>query len=329
MMGRRAFIASALGLCAVPLVASAQHAGKVARIGMLLPNTSEIVARNPRIAAFLKGLRDLGWIEGQNLVIERRFAEGQPGRLAELAADLARIGVDAIVTAAAPSALAAQTATRSIPIVVLDPGDPVGLGLVASLARPGGNITGVSSIAPALAAKRLALLKEVVPATVRVVVLANAAIPPAEIAMRELEATAKVLGVQIQSVPIKGVKGIEQAFGEIARQHADGILVFPDPLTFSNEVTITGFALKSRIPALYGAMEFVQAGGLMSYGPSYPEMFRRGANYVDRILKGAKPGDLPIEQPTRFEFVVNLKTAKALGLTIPQSVLQRADQVIE
>jgi len=329
MMGRRAFIASALGLCAAPLVASAQHAGKVARIGMLLPNAPEIVARSPRIAAFLKGLRDLGWIEGQNLAIEWRFAEGQLGRLAELAADLARIGVDAIVTAAAPSALAAQGATRTIPIVVLDPGDPVGLGLVASLARPGGNITGVSSIAPELAAKRLALLKEAVPAMVRVAVLANAAIPPAEIAMRELEATAKVLGVQIQSVPIQGVKGIEQAFGEITRQHADGIVVFPDPLTFSNEAAITSFALKSRIPALYGAMEFVQAGGLMSYGPSYPEMFRRGANYVDRILKGAKPGDLPIEQPTRFEFGLNLKTAKALGLTIPQSVLLRADRVIE
>ena len=329
MMGRRAFIASALGLCAVPLVASAQHAGKVARIGMLLPNTPETVARSPRIAAFLKGLRDLGWSEGQNLAIEWRFADGQVGRLAELAADLARIRVDAIVTAAAPSALAAQGATRTIPIVVLDPGDPVGLGLVASLARPGGNITGVSSIAPELAAKRLALLKEAVPAMVQVAVLSNAAIPPAEIAMRELAAAAKVLGVQIQSVPIQGVKGIEQAFADVARQHADGIVVFPDPLTFSNEVAITGFALTSRIPALYGAMEFVQAGGLMSYGPSYPEMFRRGANYVDRILKGAKPGDLPIEQPTRFEFVLNLKTAKALGLTIPQSVLLRADRLIE
>jgi putative ABC transport system substrate-binding protein len=329
MMGRRAFIASGLGLCAAPIVALAQHAGKVARIGMLLPNTPEIVARSPRIAAFLKGLRDLGWIEGQNLAIEWRFAEGQVGRLAELAADLARIRVDAIVTAAAPAALAAQRATSTIPIVVLDPGDPVGLGLVASLARPGGNITGVSSIAPELAAKRLALLKEAVPAMVRVAVLSNAAIPPAEIAMREMEAAAKVLGVQIQSVPIQGVKGIEQAFAEVARQHADGIVVFPDPLTFSNEVAITGFALKNRIPALYGAMEFVQAGGLMSYGPSYPEMFRRGANYVDRILKGAKPGDLPIEQPTRFEFVLNLKTAKALGLTIPQSVLLRADRVIE
>lgn len=328
-MGRRAFIASALGLCAVPLVASAQHAGKAARIGMLLPNSPESVARSPRIAAFLMGLRDLGWIEGQNLVIERRFAEGQVGRLAELAADLARIRVDAIVTAAAPSALAAQGATRTIPIVMLDPGDPVGLGLVASLARPGGNITGVSSIAPEMAAKRLALLKEAVPTILRVAVLSNAAIPPAEIAMRELEAAAKVLGVQIQSIPIQGVKGIEQAFAEVARQHADGIVVFPDPLTFSNEVAITGFALKTRIPALYGAMEFVQAGGLMSYGPSYQEMFLRGANYVDRILKGAMPGDLPIEQPTRFEFVLNLKTAKALGLTIPQSVLLRADRVIE
>ena len=329
MMRRRAFMASALGLCAAPHVASAQQVGKVARIGTLQPNTRDVAARSPRWAAFHKGLQDLGWIEGQNLVIERRFADGQLGRLAELAADLARIGVDVLVTAAAPSALAAQGATRSIPIVVLDPGDPVGLGLVASLARPGGNITGVSSIAPELAAKRLALLKEAVPAMVRVAILSDAAIPPAEIAMQELEATGKVLGVQIQSVSIKGVTGIEQAFGEIVRQRADGIVVFPDPLTFANEVAITGFALKTRIPALYGAMEFVQAGGLMSYGPSYHEMFRRGANYVDRILKGAKPGDLPIEQPTRFECVLNLKTAKALGLTIPRSVLLRADRVIE
>jgi putative ABC transport system substrate-binding protein len=296
---------------------------------MLLPYTPGTAARSSRFAAFLKRLRDLGWIEGQNLAIEWRFAEGQVGRLAELAADLARIGVDVIVTAAAPSALAAQGATRTIPIVMLDPGDPVGLGLVASLARPGGNITGVSSIAPELAAKRLALLKEAVPAMVRVAVLSNAAIPPAEIAMRELQAAAMVLGVQIQSVPIQGVKGIEHAFAEAARQHADGIVLFPDPLTFSNEAAIIGFALKNRIPVLYGAIEFVQAGGLMSYGPSYPEMFRIGANYVDRILKGAKPGDLPIEQPMRFEFALNLKTAKALGLTIPQSVLLRADRVIE
>jgi putative ABC transport system substrate-binding protein len=328
-MRRRGFIASGLGLYAAPLAALAQRAGKVARIGMLVPNTPEAVARSPRIAAFLTGLRDLGWVEGQNLVIEWRFAEGQLGRLAELAAELARSGVDAIVTAAAPSALAAQGATRSIPILVLDPGDPVGLGLVATLARPGGNITGVSSIAPQLAAKRLALLKEAVPAMVRVAVLANAAIPPAEIAMRELEATAKALDVQLQLVAIKGVKGIEEAFGEIARQQADGIVVFPDPLTFSNEATITGLALKNRLPALYGAMEFVHAGGLMSYGPSYPEMFRRGASYVDRILKGAKPGDLPIEQPTHFELVINLRTAKAIGLVIPQSVLQRADRVLE
>jgi len=329
MTGRRAFLVSALGLWAVPGIALAQQTRKMGRIGMLLPNTPEIVARNPRIGAFLKGLRDLGWIEGQNLMIEWRFAEGQLGRLAELAADLVRSKVDAIVTAAAPSALAAQRASRTIPIVVLDPGDPVGLGLVASLASPGGNITGVSSIAPDLAAKRLALLKEAVPAMVRVAILANAAIPPAEIAMRELEAAARILSVQIQLVPIQGVKGIEQAFGEIARQHADGIVVFPDPLTFSNDVAITSLALKTRIPALYGAMEFVQAGGFMSYGPSYQEMFRRGANYVDRILKGKKPADLPIEQPTQFELVLNLKTAKALGITVPQSVMLRADRVIE
>jgi putative ABC transport system substrate-binding protein len=313
----------------MPNAVDAQQPGRVARIGILLPNTSEIAARNPRIAAFLKGLRDLGWIEGQNVLIEWRFAEGQIGRLTELATDLARSNTDVIVTAAAPAALAAQRAIRSIPIVVLDPGDPVGLGLVASLARPGGNITGVTSIAPDLAAKRLALLKEAMPAITKVVVLADAATPPAEVAIREMELAAKVLKVQIQPVRIQGIKGFEQAFNEISRERADGMVVFPDPLTFSNAATIIGFARKAQIPALYGASEFVDGGGLMSYGPSYREMFNRGANYVDRILKGAKPGDLPVEQPTRFEFVINLNTAKALGPTIPSTVLMRADRVIE
>ena len=330
MRGRRTFMrAIALGLPALAFRARAQQPGRQYRIGLLLPNTPEIVARNPRMAAFLQGLRDLGWIEGQNIAIERRFAEGQLARLADLAADLARVQVDVIVTAAAPSAVAAKAATRTVPIVMLDPGDPVGSGLVASLARPGGNVTGVTSIAPDLAAKRLALLKEAAPKVTRVAVLSNAAIPPAEIAMQELQAAATVLGVRVQSVAAQGSNGLDDAFRLLVRERADGLIVFPDPLTFSNQQKIVSFAAASRIPVMFGAHEFVEAGGLMSYGPSYPDMFRRGAHYVDRILKGARPADLPVEQPTRFELFVNLRTAGALGLAVPQSVLLRADRVIE
>jgi len=329
MTPRRRFLVSALALLASNGSAARQSPGKTGRIGLLLPNTPEIVARNPRIAAFLQALRDLGWTEGQNLVIERRFAEGKLERLAELAAELARQKVDVIVTAAAPSALAAKSATSTIPIVMLDPGDPVGLELVASLARPGGNLTGVTSIAPELAAKRLALLKEAVPAITRVAIVANAFIPPAEIAMQELQATARVLGLHIEQVAIRGARGFEQAFAEISRLRSDGLIVFPDPLTFSSQATITAFALRARIASLYGAMEFVEAGGLMSYGPSYPEMFRRGARYVDRILKGAKPADLPIEQPTRFELALNLRTAAEQGVRFPPPILARADRLIE
>lgn len=296
---------------------------------MLLPNTAEIGARNPRIAAFLQGLRDLGWTEGRNLAIEWRFAEGHLTRLAQLAVDLTRIGVDVIVTAAAPSAVAAKAATRSIPVVMLDPGDPVGLGLVESLARPGGNVTGVSSIAPELAAKRLALLKETAPGIARVAVLFNAAIPPAEIALQELQAAARIIGVQVQSVPAQGPKGLDEAFRVIAQERIEGVIVFPDPLTFSNQDRIIRFAASSRIPVMYGAREFAEAGGLMSYGPSYPAMFRRGAYYVDRILKGTRPSDLPVEQPATFELVINPKTAKDLRLTLPQGMLLRADRVIE
>lgn len=329
MTSRRAFLAATAGLCAAPIASWAQPVGKPARIGMLLPNTAEIAAGNPRIAAFLLGLRDLGWIEGRNLVIEWRFAAGQLNRLAELAADLVRIGVDVIVTAAAPSAIAAKTASSSIPVVMLDPGDPVGLGLVESLARPAGNVTGVSSIAPELAAKRLALLKETAPGVARIAVLFNAAIPPAEIALQELQAAARIIGVQVQSVPAQGPKGLDEAFRVIAQERIDGVIVFPDPLTFWNQNRIISFAASSRIPVMYGAREFAEAGGLMSYGPSYPAMFRRGAYYVDRILKGAKPADLPVEQPTTFELVVNLKTAKDLRLTMPPEMLVRADRVIE
>jgi putative ABC transport system substrate-binding protein len=327
---RREFITLLGGAAAAwPLAARAQTTGKVYRIGMLLPNTPAIVARNPRIQAFLQGLRELNWIEGHNVAIEWRFAEGQFQRLATLAAELATIKVDVIVTAAAPAAEAAKEATSTIPVVIIDPGDPVGTGLVLSLARPGGNITGVTSIAPDLAAKRLALLKETVPAITSVAVLFNAAVPPAEIAMMELQVAAQALSLRIQSVAVEGPIGLEKAFATITDERVNGLVVFPDPLTFSNQEAITNFALANKIPALFGAREFVAIGGLISYGPSYAGMFRRGAYYVDRILKGANPADLPVEQPTKFELVINLKTAKALGLEVPPTLIARADEVIE
>jgi putative tryptophan/tyrosine transport system substrate-binding protein len=329
-MERRTFMAVISGgLLAAPLAAEAQPAAKAPRIGVLLPGTPATATRSPRMQAFYQSLRELGWVEGQNVVFERRYAEGQFDRLSTLATELARLNVDVIVTASSPPAKAAKSATTSIPIVILDPGDPVATGLVTSLARPGGNVTGVSSIAPDLAAKRLEMLKEAAPRTSRVAVLFNAVIPPAEIAMTELKAAAQTLGLRIQSVAVQGPKGFEEAFGTITQARADGLIVFPDPLTFNNQELIANFAAQSRIFSLFGAKEFVEIGGLMSYGPSYPAMFRRGAYYVDRILKGAKPADLPVEQPTKFELVINLKTAKALDLDVPEKLRALADEVIE
>jgi len=328
-MQRREFITLLGGAATWPLAARAQRAVKMYRIGILLPNTPAIAASNPRIQAFLQSLRELGWIDGRNVTLEWRYGEGQSSRLPALAAELANIKVDVIVTAAAPAAKAAKEATGTIPVVIIDPGDPVGTGLVRSLARPGGNITGVTSIAPDLAAKRLALLKETAPAVTSVAVLFNAAVPPAEIAMAELKIAAQTLNLRIQSVAVQGSAGLAEALATITTAQVEGLLVFPDPLTFSNQEAITKFALANKILAVYGAKEFVSMGGLMSYGPSYPALFRRGAYYVDRILKGANPADLPVEQPTKFELVINLKTARALGLTIPPTLLTRADEVIE
>ena len=315
-------------LCAVLFAlcssAEAQQITKVARIGILAPGNPERQIRNVRVQAFFQGLRELGWVEGQNLVIERRFAYDQFSRLGELAVELAALKVDVIVTAAFPSAKAAKNATATIPVVILDPGDPVGTGLVASLARPGGNVTGVSSIAPDLATKRFEVLKEAAPKISRVAVLFNNEIPPAEIAMKELEVTARMLKVGMQSVAVQGPNGFDNAFDLIAQQRADTFIVFPDPLTFSNSDLIVNFAAKSRRPALYGAQEFVEAGGLICYGPSYPALWERLAVFVDKILRGKAPGDLPVEQPTTLDLVVNSTTAQALGITVPQSILVQA-----
>ena len=316
-------------LLALTFPVAAQQTAKSARIGLLIPNTAEIAKRNPRTQAFLQGLRELGWVEGQNLTIERRFAEGKLERLPNLAAELVSLKVDVIVTAAAPSAKAAKDATSIIPIVILDPGDPVGTGLIASLARPGGNVTGVTSIAPDLAGKRLELLKEATPKISRVAVVFNAAVPPAELAMNEMEVTGRALRIAIQSAAVQGPTNLEAAFAAILKNRADALIVFPDPLTFSNQDAIVDFTIKNRLPALFGAQEFVESGGLISYGPSYPGMFHRGAYYVDRILKGARPSDLPVEQPSKFDLVINLKAAKQIGLAIPPNVLARADKVIK
>jgi len=319
-----------------PLAGHAQQSAKIPCIGYLdfgggmLPNGGFAPFHNIyRRGPFLEGLREVGWVEGQNVTIERRFAVGQTDRLPALAAELLALDVDVIVAAATPAAKAVQSATSKVPVVIADPGDPVQLGLVASLARPGANITGVISIAPDLATKRLALLKEAVPKATRVAILWNSAIPPAEVALKELRAAAPVLDITLQFVEAQGQAGLAESLATLVREHADALFVFPDPLTFGNRDLIAGFANKNSIPALFGAREFVDVGGLMSYGPDYPAMFRRAGNYAGRILKGTNPAELPVEQPTKFELIINLKAAKAFGFDIAPKLVARADEVIE
>ena len=328
-MRRRDFLIFAGGAVAGPRAAGAQQRDPVsARVGVLYPGTQAALERDLRVRAFFEIMRELGWVEGVNIVFERRYAEGQPSRLPELAAEFVRLGVSVIVTLSSPPGVAAKKATNTIPIVVIDPGDPVATGLVASLARPGGNVTGISSMATDLVAKRVQILKEAAPNVTRVGSLYNAAILPPELALKEMVDTAAKLGLWVEAVPVRGPQGFADAFAAI-RERADGLVVFADPLTNSHQASIVNFAAEAHIAALYANREFVDVGGLLSYGPNYQGLFRRGANYVDRILRGAKPADLPIEQPTKFELVINLRTATALGLTIPQSLLLRADEVIE
>ncbi len=269
---------------------------------------------------------------------ERRFAEGLFDRLPELARELAQSDVAAIATASTSPALAAKAATSTIPIVIMDPGDPVAAGLVRSLSRPGGNVTGISSIAPELAAKRLEILKDIAPAVSRVGMLYNAAVPPAEVALEEMLEASALLGVVLRPLPIRATgmpagaasaPGFDEALQTIVTEQIDGLVIFADPLTHQHAAIIVGFMTEHRLPALYAGREFVDAGGLISYGPNYPGMFRRGAYFVDRILRGSKPADLPVELPTKLELVINLKTAKALGLPVPAAQLARADEVIE
>jgi putative tryptophan/tyrosine transport system substrate-binding protein len=328
---RRAFIGSlAGGLLTAPFAAWAQQAGKVYRVGYMTVVSRQ--SAEPLMSIFLRALRDLGWIEGRNLLVEWRWADGQVERLSGFAAELAKLNVDLIVAPQSDSALAAKRATRTIPIVHVVAGDPVADGLVTTLARPGGNVTGLTiTPSPEIVGKRLELLKETTEGS-RVAVLWNPArhYPYVELALRELNAAARVLGVQLQVLEARGPDEFEPAFAAMVRgQRADALLTFEDSMFWLHRRRLAELEAKHHLPTMHDLREFAEAGSLMAYGPNLADLFRRAAVYVDKILKGAKPGDLPIEQPTKFELVINLKTAKALGLTIPPSLLLRADEVIE
>jgi len=325
-MNRRAFLGlAAAGVVAPPRAARAQHAGKVHRIGFLSLQSG----LNSTTEAFAQGMRELGYVEGRNLIVEYRWAARKEERLPELAAELVRLKVEVIVTAAAPAIEAAKRATSTIPIVMATAADPVGSGLVASLARPGGNVTGLSALSTDLAGKRLQLARELVPTATRVAVLAHHGTSATRLFLEEMRTAAQQMEVQLVVQEVQAADDLPGAFAAMQRERAQALVVQITPFSADNARRIVELAAQHRLPAMYDVRSFVDAGGLVSYGPSLPEMFRRAAFYVDRILKGAKPADLPIEQPTKFEMVINLKTAKALGLTIPQSLLARADQVIQ
>ena len=324
---RKLLVALGAGALAAPLTSFAQQKGKVWRIGFLGAASASGFASG--VEALRAGLRDLGYVEGKNLVIEFRSAEGYYERLLQLAAELVRLKVDVIVTHGAPGILAAKSATTTIPIVMASGGDPVAIGLIASLARPGGNVTGMTGINPETAAKRLELLKDAFPRTRQVAVLLN---PDNPIAMRvtfpAMEAAAKSLKLELQQFPVRGPGDIDSAFAAMAKRRVDAVVSTDDGVLVANFGAIAKLAAKMRLPSI-GLPEFAEAGGLMAYGADRRELFRRAAYFVDRILKGAKPADLPVEQATRFETVLNQKTAKALGIQFPQAVLARADRVIE
>jgi putative ABC transport system substrate-binding protein len=328
MMKRREFITLLGGaVTSWPRAARAQQAGKVYRIGFLGNSTAALEAN--LLGPFREGLRDLGYIEGQNIMIEYRWAEGKYERFPALTAELIALKVDVIVTAGTPASLAVKQAATSIPLVMVAVGDPVATGLVASLGRPGGNITGLTSISSEMEGKRLELLREVVPKLSHVAVLWNAASPIMVIDERETRAAAQALGMKMLSLGVRTREEIEDALTTIVRERPGALLVLADRLFLHHRTRIMDFAAQHRLPGVHAYRELVEVGGLMSYGPSYADMHRRAATYVDRILKGAKPADLPVERPTKFELVINLKTAKALGLDMPPMLLGRADEVIE
>jgi ABC-type uncharacterized transport system substrate-binding protein len=326
-MRRRKFIAL-LGTTAIvwPLAARAQQPGRLPIIGFLGAATPS--ARSQWVAAFVQRLHELGWIEGRTVAIEYRWAEGRSERFAEIAAEFVRLKVDVIATYATPPVIAAKEMTAVIPIVSAVMGDPVGTGLVASLARPGGNVTGLSNQAADTAGKRLELLREVVPQLRQLAVLANVSNPASGVEMGEVQAAAKALGLDVITLEIRRAEDIVPAF-ETLKGRAQALYVAGDPLMITNRVRINTLALAARLPAIYNQREYAEAGGVMSYAPNFPDLFRRAADFVDKILRGAKPADLPVQQPTKFDLVINLTTAKALGLEVPATLLARADEVIE
>ena len=330
-MDRRAFLSALSGsVLAAPLsTAAAQPREKVPRVGYLSPGSPSDLARQRRFEAFRQGLRELGYVEGQNIAIEPRWAEGKYARYSALAADLVRLKVDVIVAVGGRATQDAQQATRTIPIVMPVVIDPLGSGLVASLAHPGGNVTGLTIMASDLVGKQFEVLKEVVPKGSRVALLWNPANPGSAPQVREAEGAARALGVRLQTLEARDPQEIDSAFAAMTKERAGALVVLSDAILLNQRRQIAELAAKSRLPAVYTLREHAEAGGLMAYGANPLDLERRAATYVDKILKGAKPADLPVEQATKFELVINLKTAKALGLTIPPSLLQRADQVIE
>jgi putative ABC transport system substrate-binding protein len=319
--------ALALGILAAPLAAEAQQAGKVPLIGYVGNSSPSLEPR--LLGAFREGLRNLGYVEGQNIRIEYRWAEGRYERFPDFMAELVRLKVDVIIVAGTPATLAAQRATTAIPIVMAVIGDALEAGVVPSLARPGGNVTGLSTVVPELEGKRLELLKQALPKLSRLAVLANPANPFVAAAWRQTEQAAETLHIKLQRVDVRQPEEFGNAFSVIAKERPGALTVIADRFMLTHRAQIIAFGTKGRLPGMFPYREFVDEGGLMAYGPNYADSFRRSATYVDKILKGAKPADLPVEQPTKFELVVNLKTAKTLGLTIPQTLLQRADEVIQ
>jgi putative tryptophan/tyrosine transport system substrate-binding protein len=308
-------------------MATAQQPTKAPRIGFL--SASSLSANAARIEAFRQGLRELGYVEGKNVVIDWRSAEGKAARLPALAAELVRLKVDIIVSASPTATRFANEATVTIPIVMAFDSDPIGNGFVASLARPGGNITGLSTLAPEISGKLVELLKEIVPRLSRVAVLGTSTTPGYAPVLKEMELAAGALKVKLQNLDVLSPKDIETAYRAASKGRAQAILVRGGPVLTSQRTQVVELAVKSRLPAIYNVAEFVEAGGLMTYSASMTDLYRRAATYVDKILKGAKPADLPVEQPTKFEFIINLKAAKQIGLTIPPNVLVRADRVIK
>jgi putative tryptophan/tyrosine transport system substrate-binding protein len=326
-MKRRDFITLLGGTAlAWPLAASAQQAAKTYRIGVLSAGGPSLTTN---WSMFNSGLKEFGWIEGKNIIFEHRYAENQLDRLPELTAELVRLNVDVILALGTLAPLAAMRATKTIPVVMANAGDPLGSGLVASLARPGGNVTGMSLMAPDLGGKRLELLKELISQLSLVAVLWNADNPYSALVFEETQTASQTLGIQIASLEVRTPDDFVKAFEAVRRQRPHALIAIEDPLTVSHRSLIADSAAKHQLPAVYGLREFATAGGLMSYGANLADLYRRAAVYVDKIFKGSQPADLPVQQPTKFDFVINLKTAKALGIEFPHTLLARADEVIE